>query len=300
MGNEVKFIKCDIMEVMMFPPVFADRMRELGLDVSLYGKYPRKCIHILDNEDEIVSMFRLQPVLWAEHCYWVDDPVKIQDEYYDSIFVQDAGSAVPVLALDVTQNDRVLDLCAAPGSKTLHLVRRAGHVTAVDAHRKRVQRLEYNMVRFHVQNCSILRADGRRLRSPEQVDKVLVDAPCTGEGMVGKIHKVLKLWSVKRIKLMSKTQKQLVLRGLLLVKDGGTLVYSTCTFAPEENEGVVNAVLEKADVELEQIFIPNLQYRSGLTEWHEKEYSPEVKKAIRVNPFHNCTNGFFAAKFRKL
>ena len=98
---------------------------------------------------------------------------------------------------------------------------------------------------------------------------------------------------------MSKTQKQLVLRGLSLLKDGGTLVYSTCTFAPEENEGVVNAVLEKADVELEQISAPNLQYTRGLTEWQQKEYSPEVKKAVRVYPFHNCTNGFFVAKFKK-
>ena len=296
----IRLIKYVIMKIMMFPPVFVDRMRELGLDVSLYEKYPRKCIHILDNEDEIVNLFRLQPVPWAEHCYWVDDPVKIQDEYYGSIFVQDAGSAVPVLALDVKKGDCVLDLCAAPGSKTLHLVRRARHVLAVDAHRKRVQRLEYNVMRFRIQNCSILRADGRRLQLPEQVDKVLVDAPCTGEGMVGKIHKVLKLWSVKRTKLMSKTQKQLVLRGLSLVKDGGTLVYSTCTFAPEENEGVVNAVLEKADVELEQIFIPKLQYTPGLTEWQQKEYRPEVKKAIRVYPFHNCTNGFFVAEFKKL
>ena len=283
----------------MVLPAFVDRMRELGLDMSLYNTYPRKSLHILRKEDEIVNTFKLDPVPWAKSCYWADDPKKIEDLYYDSVFIQDAASVVPVLALDVTEKDLVVDLCAAPGSKTLHLVRTANHVIACDSHNKRVKRLEHTLKRFHIGNCTVMQKDGRRLRV-STCDRVLVDAPCTGEGMVGKIHKVLKLWSVKRIKVMAKVQKQLLVQGLSLVKEGGILVYSTCTFAPEENEGVVDSVLKKRNVKLEPISIENLHYIPGLTYWLGKEYDPSLEETIRIYPSHNGTNGFFVAKFRKL
>ncbi len=283
----------------MVSQAFIDRMRELGLDMSLYNTYPRKSLYILRNEDEIVSTFKLNPVPWAKRCYWADDPKKIERLYYDSVFIQDAASAVPVLALDVTEKDFVIDLCAAPGSKTLHLVRTANHVVACDSHQKRVKRLEHTLKRFHIVNCTVMHRDGRRLRVSNH-DRVLVDAPCTGEGMVGKIHKVLKMWSVKRIKVMAKIQKQLLVKGLSLVKEGGILVYSTCTFAPEENEGVVDSVLKKRNVKLEPVSIENLHYIPGLTCWQGKEYDPSLEKTIRIYPYHNGTNGFFVAKFRKV
>ncbi|MBU7016123.1 MAG: RsmB/NOP family class I SAM-dependent RNA methyltransferase [Theionarchaea archaeon] len=283
----------------MVSPAFTDRMRELGLDMSLYNTYPRKSLYILRNEDEIVSTFALNPVPWAKACYWADDPKKIEHLYHDSVFIQDAASVVPVLALDVTDKDMVIDLCAAPGSKTLHLVRTAKHVIACDSHSKRVKRLEHTMRRFHIANCTIVHRDGRRLQLTDH-DRVLVDAPCTGEGMVGKIHKVLKMWSVKRIKVMAKIQKQLLVQGLSLVKEGGILVYSTCTFAPEENEGVVDSVLRKRNVKLEPVSIENLHYIPGLTCWQKKEYDPSLEKTIRIYPHHNDTNGFFVAKFRKV
>jgi len=85
------------------------------------------------------------------------------------------------------------------------------------------------------------------------------------------------------------------------LRRGGILVYSTCTFAPEENEGVIDYVLKKMDsVKLEQISIAHLQYVPGLTFWKGKEYDPSVKKAIRIYPFHNNTNGFFVARLRKI
>ncbi|MBU7044943.1 MAG: hypothetical protein HXS54_00785, partial [Theionarchaea archaeon] len=263
--------------VMMVSPAFIDRMKELGLDMSLYNTHPKKSLYILRNEDEIVSTFKLNPVPWAERCYWADDPKKIEHLYYDSVFIQDAASVVPVLALDVTEKDVVIDLCAAPGSKTLHLVRTANHVIACDSHQKRVRRLEHTITRFHIVNCTVLHKDGRKLQVPHH-DRVLVDAPCTGEGMVGKIHKVLKMWSVKRIKVMAKIH----------------------TFAPEENEGVVDSVLKKMNVKLEPISIENLHYLPGLTCWQGKEYDPSLEKTIRIYPYHNGTNGFFVAKFRKL
>jgi NOL1/NOP2/sun family putative RNA methylase len=284
----------------MIPSAFVDRLQKLGLDISLYEKYPRKSVHILRNEDEIVDMFTLEQIPWAENCYWADEPREIQDRYYTSAFIQDAGSVVPVLALDIDSSDCVVDMCAAPGSKTLHLARRAQHVISVDSHPQRIKRLNHNISRFDIKNCAVLHADGRTLRLCQQIDKLLVDAPCTGEGMVNKIHKAMRLWSLKRIKRMSHIQKQLVLNGVSLLKEGGVLVYSTCTFAPEENEEVVDYLLNKRSVELEQISIEHLQHSSGLTQWRGKEYSPLMKKTIRIYPFQNCTNGFFVARIRKL
>lgn len=283
----------------MIPSAFGDRLQKLGLDMSLYEKYPRKAVHIVNNEDKIVSMFDLRRVPWAEHCYWTDEPKKIQDTYYESVFVQDACSVVPVIALDVGGSDTILDLCAAPGSKTLHLARNARHVIAVDVHRKRVRRLEHNLMRFNIHNCTVLRADGRKLRLGGLVDKVLVDAPCSGEGMVGKLHKVLKVWSLKRIKRLQTLQKQLVMHGFSLLKEGGILVYTTCTFAPEENEAVIDYVLKKRNVTVEQMSVHPLQYTYGLPQWEKTQFAPVVKKAIRIYPHHNGTNGFFVAKLYK-
>lgn len=277
---------------------FVKRMKELGIDITVYDIYPRKSVYILDNEKEILNQFDLEPVLWADHCYWIDNR-ELQEQYYKSVFVQDAGSVVPVLALGIEHDDTVLDMCAAPGSKTLHIARKAKSVIAVDEHRKRIKRLNHNLMRFNIKNYTIIRADGRKLHLDEKVDKVLVDAPCSGEGMVGKIHKAMKLWSKKRIKRLSNIQKRLIKRGIALLKEGGVLVYSTCTFGPEENEAVVDYILRKRDVILEQIVIPHLVHAPGITHWKGTEYNKHVTRTMRIYPFHNCTNGFFVAKFRK-
>lgn len=284
----------------MFPPDFTDRMAELKIDISLYQKFPKKAVHILKNEEKIVNLFNLERVVWSKHCFWIDEPGKIQDNYYNSVFVQDAASVVPVLALEVENGHTAVDLCAAPGSKTLHIARSALSVVANDSHYNRVKRLKHNLRRFNIKNCEVTCKDGRFLQVNPKVDRVLVDAPCSGTGMVNKIHKAMNLWSRKRIKLLSRTQKQLVSNGLSLLRKGGVLVYSTCTFNPEENEGVVDYVLKrKKHVELEQISIEHLKYIPGLTSWKEREYDANVEKAIRIYPFHNGTNGFFVAKLRK-
>jgi NOL1/NOP2/sun family putative RNA methylase len=281
------------------PPALMDRLQELGLDSSVYEKYPRKAVYILRKEQEIKSEFDVHPVPWADHLYFTDYSQEIQEKYYSSVFVQDAASVVPVLVLDIASDCTVLDMCAAPGSKTLHIAERAARVIACDVHGGRIRRLQHNIKRFGLTNCVVIRADGRRLVLDEKVDRVLVDAPCSGEGMVGKIHKVLKMWSVKRITRLAALQKRLVLHGLTLLKEGGILVYCTCTFAPEENEGVINTVLKKGSAILEEIAVENLQCSPGLTRWRNHMYHSDLEKAVRIYPFHNDTNGFFVARLRK-
>ncbi|MBU6998979.1 MAG: RsmB/NOP family class I SAM-dependent RNA methyltransferase [Theionarchaea archaeon] len=284
---------------MILPPVFLDRLQELGLDYSIYEKHPKKAVYIFKDEQEIRNEFDIHPVPWADHLYFTDHSTEIQEKFFNSVFVQDAGSLVPVLALDVTSDHTVLDMCAAPGSKTLHIAQRAAQVIASDIHGGRIRRLRHNVRRFGITNCRVLRADGRRLIPEGKVDRVLVDAPCSGEGMVGKIHKVVKMWSVKRITRLAALQKQLVLHGLELLEEGGILVYSTCTFAPEENEGVIDWILTRGDAVLEKISVKNLTSSPGLRYWKHNTFDSDIEKTMRIYPFHNNTNGFFVARLRK-
>lgn len=283
----------------MIAPLFIERLSTLGLDISIYGSTPKKSLYIIQNMDEIEKKFKLKAVPWCNSCFWGNDIKKIEDAYYNSVFIQDPVSVAPVIALGVEKNETVLDLCAAPGSKTLHLARLAGQVIACDSHRYRIKRLYHTLNRFGIKNCRVIRCDGRKLRLDTGVDRVLVDAPCSGEGQVRKLHKTMKMWSLKRIKRLARLQKQLVLHGLNLLKEGGVLVYSTCTFAPEENEGVIQSVLEKGNIALEPIKIEGLKYSHGLKSWGEKMYDEKMEKTIRIYPFHNNTNGFFLAKLRK-
>jgi len=129
--------------------------------------------------------------------------------------------------------------------------------------------------------------------------KILLDAPCSGEGMVNKNEKLFEHWSEKRIRLISKKQKKLIAHAFELLEWGGTLIYSTCTFSPEENEEVVNFLLSKyKDAKLIDIDV-NIVHAKGLVEWDAKKYDSSLAKCFRIYPQHNNTGGFFVAKIVK-
>ena len=118
--------------------------------------------------------------------------------------------------------------------------------------------------------------------------------------MVRKIHKVLKMWSVKNINRLSKLQKKLIVVAFQLLKPGGLLVYSTCTLAPEENEDVVEELLQQPNARVEPLEIEGVKHRSGLYSWHDKLYTDQMRNVRRIYPQDHGTNGFFIAKIRKL
>ena len=134
-----------------------------------------------------------------------------------------------------------------------------------------------------------------------EFDKILVDAPCSGEGTLRSSLKTYIMWNIKTIKALPRIQKQLVLSAFEILKTGGELIYSTCTHAPEENEGVVDSVLKELGnkIKLEKVSLP-IKAREGLTKWENQIYSNKVKKCARIYPQDNDTEGFFIAKFRKL
>ena len=126
-----------------------------------------------------------------------------------------------------------------------------------------------------------------------------MDAPCSGEGTLRKSPKTFDMWNVNMIKKIASTQRKLAEAALRILKVGGTMIYSTCTLAPEENEQTVNHLLEHFDIEIEKLELP-LKFRDGVTDWEGKEYNPECEKCLRLYPQDNTTDGFFVTKIRKL
>ncbi len=283
---------------MQIPESLAERLKKLGLDKSIYEQRSRKCILSKQQLD-------LEKVPWYEHAYYSDENfdaerTNVQSTSYRHYYVFDPVSLVPCLALDPKKDDSILDMCAAPGTKTYiisFLTDNEARIVANDINRLRIRRLIANINKFHI-SAEVTAASGRKLKG--NYNKILLDVPCSGEGMINKHKKMFESWSERRIKVLSKKQKKLIKRAFELLDNNGTLVYSTCTFAPEENEEVIDFLLKKfKNAKLEKIEIPNLNFTNGLKEWNGKEYNKEVKKCIRIYPHHNSTGGFFVAKIRK-
>ena len=133
-----------------------------------------------------------------------------------------------------------------------------------------------------------------------QFDKILLDAPCSGTGTIRKSLKTLRVWNPYMIKRLAGTQKQLIETAFNNLKENGTLVYSTCSLEPEENEEVVDFLLNKyKNAALEEINLKNLKRSEPILEFEKNKYSEEVKKCLRIWPQDNDTEGFFVAKIKK-
>jgi 16S rRNA (cytosine1407-C5)-methyltransferase len=222
------------------------------------------------------------------------------------IYFQGISSHLPVLFLDPKPNEKILDLCAAPGSKTTQmgiLMENKGFILANEINEVRMQRLKYNLEKQGITICETLLNDGNLLEEKynEYFDKVLIDAPCTAEGRINlKDKRSFGFWDEKKIRKHAKLQKRLVEKGLNLLKKGGTLIYSTCTLSPEENEMVVDFILEKyvGQLEIEKI---NLDFKYKLpilSSFNEKQINPKVAYCLKAMP-SQISEGFFIAKFRK-
>jgi len=222
-------------------------------------------------------------------------------------YIQELASMLPIIALKPREDEIFLDLCAAPGSKTTQAtaeMKNTGSVFANEVSLGRLRILASNLERCGTTNTLITKKDGIILckRFKELgifPDKILVDAPCSGEGTLRSSYQTYLMWNEKTIKRLSKIQKRLVESAIEILKSGGEMIYSTCTHAPEENEEVVNWVLENfPEMKLQKIELP-IKTRPGLTKWKDKKFLPELKKCVRVYPHDNNTEGFFVAKFRK-
>ncbi len=221
------------------------------------------------------------------------------------IYVQEVASMIPVIVLDPQPGEVVLDLCAAPGSKTTQIAQsmeNTGLLIANELSRKRIRGLMFNCKRCGLLNEVIINLRGQQIDRvlPDYFDRVLIDAPCSAEGTIRKSKAVLYHWGLRNIQTMAKIQKGLIVAGFRALRAGGTLLYSTCTVAPEENEGVVAYLLDKfPEAELMPIHIPHFKIRRGVTQWNGEHFDKKLEQCARVLPQDNDTAPFFLARITK-
>ena len=222
------------------------------------------------------------------------------------LYIQNPSSMVPPILLAPQSGECILDLGAAPGSKTLQLAElmgNQGRIWAVESVRGRFFRLRDNLARHGAANVQAHLADGTRVwrKHPERFDRVLLDAPCSSEGRF-RAHapKTYAYWSEKKIAEMSRKQRRLCYSAVQCLKPGGVLVYSTCTFAPEENEAIINRVLRQfaGALTVEDIALPFANVASGLSQWRGKAFDAQVQRAKRILPLGGM-EGFFVCRLRK-
>jgi 16S rRNA (cytosine1407-C5)-methyltransferase len=255
------------------------------------------------------------PIPWFKEAFIIDnaDSRQLTDlEIYQTgfFYIQSLSSMAPALVLDPQPGEKILDMAAAPGSKTTQLaamMNNTGEITANDPSRERIFKLQQNLALMGVTNAKITSFDGQSLwhTFPEYFDKTLVDVPCSMEGTItqknyGDFFGGKKYWSPKKIKQLSKMQKWLLRSAVSATKPGGTIVYSTCTLSPEENEENIDWILEKEkkSVEIEEMSLPDLERYPAITEYKDTQFNPEVSKTLRILPTATM-EGFFVAKLRK-
>lgn len=218
-------------------------------------------------------------------------------------YVQEISSMMSALALDPQPEELILDLCASPGSKTTQIAARmqnTGTIIANDFKIQRIKILSSNLEKCGVTNTIITRLDAITLcaklaRNNIKFDRILLDVPCSGEGILRSSPKTFEMWNEKVVNNLSRQQKKFLAFAIKLLKKGGTLVYSTCTHAPEENESVINFALKNFPVQIESIHLP-LKCRPGITSWESESFNSELEKVCRIYPQDNDSEGFFVAK----
>ena len=231
-------------------------------------------------------------------------------------YIQELASMLPIIALNPKPNEKILDLCASPGSKTTQIASEMNNSGLIIANEKslgRIKILSSNLERCGVTNTIITRADGIKLcenlaKQKIFFDKILVDAPCSGEGTLRSTKATYYMWNINTVRQLSKIQKNLFKYAFEILNPRGEIIYSTCTHSPEENEEIVDFALKEFNdkIKIEKIILPKeIKSRPGIKKWKGnnrecKEYSEETKYSCRIYPHDNNTEGFFLVKFTKL
>lgn len=249
----------------------------------------------------------LKQIPWIKEGFFVDSSKTGLGNFLGHsighFYVQEASSMLPALILDPRENDFVLDMAAAPGSKTTQmaaLMKNKGLIVANDNNYNRLKALTMNLQRCGVTNTIISLMEGRFF-SKFSFDKILLDGPCSGTGTFRKSPNLIQEWNANMIKRTCGIQRQLIKTAYNNLKVGGTLVYSTCTLEPGENEGVVSYLLEEFDsAKLEKINVSGLKSSPPVLEFEGKEFNSEISKCLRIWPQDNDTDGFFVAKIKKV
>ena len=311
---------------MKLPILFEDRMRKLlgeeyeeylqCFDKPHFGGIRVNTLKISPAEFEHICPFSIKRIPWMKNGYYFNtDQQPSKHPFYHAglYYIQEPSAMTPASLLSITKGDKVLDLCAAPGGKSTELGAKLGGegiLVTNDISNSRAKGLLKNIELFGIRNSLVLsEAPGKLVEYfPEYFDKILIDAPCSGEGMFRKSSDMIKNWEQYGVEYYSELQKDIVISAAKMLKPGGYILYSTCTFSPEENEGTITHLLEQCPEFHVVNAIPDdqtqrslgLSYEGfdfGKPEWiNGKE---ELKNCIRLWPHKIDGEGHFIALLHK-
>ncbi len=219
-------------------------------------------------------------------------------------YIQGLSSMLPPLVLNPGERDFVMDLCGAPGSKTTQmaeLMNNGGTLIANEIDINRIKSLVFNLDRLNIVNTGVLNFKGELLSKVYEnyFDRVLVDAPCSGLGIIQKKEEVSKWWSLEHANRLHDLQTKLLVAAIKIAKVGGEIVYSTCTLSVEENEMVIDTILKNYPVEIIPVVVP-VKSHKAFTEYQAMKLNPQIENAIRILPWEIESDGFFLVKMRKI
>lgn len=320
---------------MKLPQTFEERMRRLleeeygeyekSLEEKHYSGLRVNTLKISPEEFEKISPFKITRIPWIKNGYYYDPQEQpARHPYYHAglYYIQEPSAMTPASLLPVVPGDKVLDLCAAPGGKSTELgakLQGKGVLVSNDISNSRAKALLKNIELFGIRNPVIIsEAPGKLIDYfTEYFDKILVDAPCSGEGMFRKSPSIMKNWEQYGVDYYNKMQKEIILQAARMLKPGGYMLYSTCTFSPEENEGTISYLMDQfPEFQVVDPLAMNLvngsEYSStdktsssvsyegfshGRPEWADGR--EELKNCIRLWPHKIKGEGHFIALLRK-
>ena len=311
---------------MNLPKLFEDRMRTLmGAEYEEYlqcydkphfGGVRVNTLKLTPEDFELICPFSIKRIPWVKNGFYYDTeelPSKHPYYYAGLYYIQEPSAMTPASLLPINKGDKVLDICAAPGGKSTELgakLEGEGILVTNDISNSRAKALLKNIELFGIRNSLILSEAPDKLEEyfPEYFDKILIDAPCSGEGMFRKSPTIIKNWEQCGVDYYNNLQKEIIIHAAKMLKPGGYLLYSTCTFSAEENEGTISYLMEQCPEfhVVSALVDDSTQIESGVSydgfdygkpEWvNGKE---ELKHCVRLWPHKIDGEGHFIALLHK-
>ncbi|AFH50417.1 tRNA/rRNA cytosine-C5-methylase [Ignavibacterium album JCM 16511] len=253
------------------------------IQTELVANFP-KALKVISDEDDLIG--------------------KTVEQILGFYYIQGLSSMLPPIALNPNESELVMDLCGAPGSKTTQMaemMNNRGTLIANEVDINRIKSLVFNLDRLNIINTGILNFKGEILSKVynNYFDKVLVDAPCSGLGIIQKKEEVSKWWSIDHANRLHDLQTKLLVAAIKMAKVGGEIVYSTCTLSVEENELVIDTILKNYPVEIVDVELPVKTYRAFI-KYDGIKLNSQIEKAIRILPWEIESDGFFLVKLKKI
>lgn len=300
----------------MLPELFLERMKQMLEDeypafLNSYEKERFQALRInpLKGNRELFlqnNPFHLRPVPWENNGFYYesgDQPGKHPYHEAGVYYIQEPSAMAPAAYLDARPGEKILDLCAAPGGKSTQIaaaMNGQGLLISNEIHPARAKILSENIERMGIRNAMVLNESPQTLAKifTEYFDRIMVDAPCSGEGMFRKNEQACEEWSLENVQNCAARQREILECAASMLRPGGRMVYSTCTFAPEENEGTIGWFLENYP-EFHVVLAARKEGMSaGVAAWG-KTKADRLEHTIRLFPHHLDGEGHFVAVLEK-